>query len=84
MAVHVQPCQPWAQTTGYGQAVDDMAAAHVTAELVLLADHTADELHQAWSHVGYLATRWADLVAEAVDGQRTLRPVHSFTLEAPK
>lgn len=74
IAVHIQPRQPWSQTTGYGRAVDDMAAAHVVAELVLMAEHTADELHRAWSHVGYLATRWADLVTEAVDGQRTVAP----------
>ncbi|MCP2319014.1 hypothetical protein APR12_004377 [Nocardia amikacinitolerans] len=87
VTVHIQPRQSWSQTTGYGQAVDDMAAAHVTAELVLAADHTATELHQAWSHVGYLATRWADLVTEAVDGQRTMPPrppVRCSTVEAPK
>ncbi|MEV0342781.1 hypothetical protein AB0H49_27520 [Nocardia sp. NPDC050713] len=87
VAVHIQPRQPWSQKTGYGRAVDDMAAAHVAAELVLMAEHTADELHRAWSHVGYLATRWADLVTEAVDGQRTapLRPtIRDSTIDSLK
>ncbi|MCP2318430.1 hypothetical protein APR12_003785 [Nocardia amikacinitolerans] len=85
--VHIQPRQPWSQSTGYGPTVDDMAAAYVAAELVLATDHTADELHRAWSHVGYLATRWADLVTEAVDGQRTMPPrppVDDFTRETAK
>ncbi|MEV0029279.1 DUF4254 domain-containing protein [Nocardia sp. NPDC050793] len=87
VVVHIQPRQPWSRTTGYGQAVDDMAAAHVAAELVLVAEHTADELHRAWSHVGYLATRWADLVTEAVDGQRTIPRrslLRDFIPETPK
>ncbi|SNY88139.1 hypothetical protein SAMN04244553_5101 [Nocardia amikacinitolerans] len=87
VTVHIQPRQPWSRTTGYGQAVDDMAVAHVAAEIVLSAEHTADELHRAWSHVGYLATCWADLVTEAVDGQRTLppRPLdHGLATEEPK
>ncbi|WP_431964417.1 DUF4254 domain-containing protein [Nocardia sp. bgisy134] len=87
VAVHIQPRQPWSQATGYGRAVDGMAAAHVAAELVLGAEHTADELHRAWSHVGYLATRWADLVTEAVDGQRTRQPrppVRDLIPETPK
>ncbi|WP_431957389.1 DUF4254 domain-containing protein [Nocardia lijiangensis] len=72
--VHIQPRQPWSQVTGYGRAIDDMAAALVAAERVLAAEHTADELHRAWSRVGDLAIRWADLVTEAVDGQRTMPP----------
>ncbi|MFC8530925.1 hypothetical protein [Nocardia sp. NPDC057227] len=33
------------------------------------APPSAEELHAAWFDVGYLATHWADLVAEVVDGQ---------------
>ncbi|MFC8532169.1 hypothetical protein [Nocardia sp. NPDC057227] len=52
--------------------IDDMAAAHVEAERLLRVDPapSAEELHTAWFAVGYLATYWADLVAEGVDGQR--------------
>ncbi|MFC8528280.1 hypothetical protein [Nocardia sp. NPDC057227] len=51
--------------------IDDMAAAHVTAERLLQAEPppSAEQLHAAWSDVGYLATYWADLVAEVIDGQ---------------
>ncbi|MFC8527939.1 hypothetical protein [Nocardia sp. NPDC057227] len=51
--------------------IDDMAAAHVTAERLLQTDPppSAEQLHAAWSDVGYLATHWADLVAEVIDGQ---------------
>ncbi|MEV0357482.1 hypothetical protein AB0H71_15605 [Nocardia sp. NPDC050697] len=54
------------------QAIDDMAAAHVEAERLLRINPppSAEELHAAWFAVGYLATHWADLVAEVVDGQR--------------
>lgn len=54
------------------QVIDDMAAAHVEAERLLRIDPppSAEELHAAWFAVGYLATHWADLVAEVVDGQR--------------
>lgn len=53
-------------------AVDDLAAAHVAAEALLRApSRVSDEqLHAAWSRVGYIATHWADLVAEVVEGQR--------------
>ncbi|MFC3966482.1 hypothetical protein [Nocardia jiangsuensis] len=52
--------------------IDDMAAAHVEAERLLRVDPapSAEELHAAWFAVGYLATHWADLVAEVIDGQR--------------
>ncbi|UGT60239.1 hypothetical protein [Nocardia asteroides] len=51
--------------------IDDMAAAHVTAERLLRTDPppSAEQLHAAWSDVGYLAGHWADLVAEVIDGQ---------------
>ncbi|MEV0357020.1 hypothetical protein AB0H71_13235 [Nocardia sp. NPDC050697] len=51
--------------------IDDMAAAHVTAERMLQVNPppSDEQLHAAWSDVGYLATRWADLVAEVIDGQ---------------
>ncbi|MEV0357525.1 hypothetical protein AB0H71_15820 [Nocardia sp. NPDC050697] len=52
--------------------IDDMAAAHITAERLLQTNPppSAEQLHAAWSDVGYLATHWADLVAEVIDGQR--------------
>ncbi|MFC8045547.1 hypothetical protein [Nocardia sp. NPDC057353] len=52
-------------------AIDDMAAAHVTAERMLRAEPpvSPEQLHAAWFDVGFLACQWADLVAEVVDGQ---------------
>ncbi|WP_157103805.1 hypothetical protein [Nocardia harenae] len=49
-----------------------MAAANVTAERLLQANPPpgAEQLHAAWSAVGYLANHWADLVAEVIDGRR--------------
>ncbi|WP_157103564.1 hypothetical protein [Nocardia harenae] len=54
--------------------IDAMASAHVAAERLLQTDPppSAEQLHAAWSDVGYLATQWADLVAEVIDGQRPL------------
>ncbi|MBH0776878.1 hypothetical protein [Nocardia bovistercoris] len=52
-----------------GVAVDQLAAAYVHAESVLNAEHTRDELHHAWSRVGYLAAQWSDLVTAVVQGQ---------------
>ncbi|MFC3964377.1 hypothetical protein [Nocardia jiangsuensis] len=51
--------------------IDDMAAAHVTAEQLLRTEPppSTEQLHAAWFDVGYLATHWADLVAEVIDGQ---------------
>lgn len=51
--------------------IDDMAAAHVAAERLLCTNPppSTERLHAAWSDVGYLASPWADLVAEVVDGQ---------------
>ncbi|WP_067653067.1 hypothetical protein [Nocardia harenae] len=51
--------------------IDDMAAAQVTAERLLQTDPppSAEQLHAAWSDVGYLAAHWTDLVAEVIDGQ---------------
>ncbi|MBF6465371.1 hypothetical protein IU427_09290 [Nocardia beijingensis] len=55
-----------------GPVADALVAAYVDAESLLMAqDEVAAEiLHSAWSRVGYLATRWADLVTALVDGQR--------------
>ncbi|MFC3964987.1 hypothetical protein [Nocardia jiangsuensis] len=55
--------------------IDDMAAAHITAERLLQSNPppSAERLHAAWSDVGYLAAHWADLVAEVVDGQPPVR-----------
>ncbi|UGT59770.1 hypothetical protein [Nocardia asteroides] len=51
--------------------IDDMAAAHVTAERLLQIEPppSAEQLHAAWFDVGYLATYWTELVAEVIDGQ---------------
>ncbi|WP_054811163.1 hypothetical protein [Nocardia arizonensis] len=54
-----------------GIAVDELACAYVRAEAVLNSEYTRDELHHAWSRVGYLAAQWSDLVAAVVDGQPT-------------
>lgn len=65
--------EAWPHTAALcATVIDDMAAAHVAAERLLRADPppSTDELHAAWFDVGYLATHWADLVAEVVDGQR--------------
>ncbi|MFC3963455.1 hypothetical protein [Nocardia jiangsuensis] len=60
-----------ADAAACARVIDDMAAAHVTAERMLFAEPpvSAEQLHSAWFDVGYLAGRWADLVAEVVDGQ---------------
>ncbi|WP_327110026.1 hypothetical protein OHB12_19520 [Nocardia sp. NBC_01730] len=60
-----------ASSDAFGRAVDELAAAHVAAEILI---HTRDAvpqnvMHDAWFTVGMLAVAWVDLVAEVVDGQ---------------
>lgn len=70
--------QPKSGAEDIGRTADALAAAYVEAELLLIARSEVPEeaMHAAWSRVGYLATRWADLVAEVIDGQPRI-PDHS-------
>ncbi|NKY28178.1 hypothetical protein [Nocardia gamkensis] len=63
---------PATRAADVGPAADALAAAYIDAEVLLLAPNEVpqDDLHAAWSQVGYLATQWADLVAAVVDGQQ--------------
>ncbi|MFD0361343.1 DUF4254 domain-containing protein [Nocardia sp. GCM10030253] len=75
VALHIPaPPHPCESTERIGTAVDQMAEAHVAAEIALETEHTPDELHAAWEHVGYLGTRWTDLVSAVIDGQSPLPP----------
>ncbi|WP_454194605.1 DUF4254 domain-containing protein [Nocardia sp. Marseille-Q1738] len=69
VSTHIQPRTSSAEHVG--RTADALAGAYVDAELLLLANIAVpeDTMHAAWSRVGYLATRWADLVAEVIDGQ---------------
>lgn len=69
VATHLAPPRVYADAVG--PVADALVAAYIDAESLLMAqDELAEQaLHSAWSHVGYLATKWADLVAAVVDGQ---------------
>lgn len=81
---------PRPKTEPVGTALDQMAEAYIAAESLLLTGQEQPEavVHEAWSEVGFQATRWADLVAWVIDGQPPLpdtvsvRPVgpHSNSL----
>ncbi|MGW4090997.1 hypothetical protein [Nocardia sp. NPDC004750] len=70
VATHLAPPRVYADAVG--PVADALVAAYIDAESLLMAqDELAKEaLHSAWSHVGYLATQWTDLVAAVVDGQQ--------------
>lgn len=72
--VHVHiigPEIPARPVPSLGAAVDEMAGAAKVAELQLVCpDPVSDEaMHAAWSRLGYLGVRWADLVTQVVTGQ---------------
>ncbi|BDT93033.1 hypothetical protein IFM12275_30090 [Nocardia sputorum] len=69
VATHLAPSSTDADEVG--PVADALVAAYIDAESLLMApdEVAAETLHSAWSRVGYLATRWGDLVAAVVDGQ---------------